>query len=399
MTNLDKTDPYDLSLDELADVLADFAPKQKKATSSAVEERIVSGFEEIRRFYRTKKSLPTTGAADIFERLLAIRLAAIKENKTCLAVLEGRDPEGVLSMEIPEEVAVQDMTDDELENLLKGDLEDDLFDLKHVRTFDERSQPEMVAERKPCEDFERYRNLFKAVNLDLRQGVRSYYSLEGGANKRVEKGQFYVMGGQIAYIADIGEYFKTAQNRPDARMKVIFANGTESTPLVRSFQRKMYDDPGARGITDPTLIGLFKPQVDTELKANGTIYVLRSKADIPIIAKHRNLIHKIGVTTQPIEARIANAVNDPTYLLADVEIVATYDLYGFNPRKIEDLIHQVFAKVQLDIEIEDRFGKMVRPREWYLVPRSVVDELIEHIHRGDLLDLRYDEKQARLVHD
>ena len=105
------------------------------------------------------------------------------------------------------------------------------------------------------------------------------------------------------------------------------------------------------------------------------------------------------MTTQPIEARIANAVNDPTYLLADVEIVATYDLYGFNPRKIEDLIHQVFAKVQLNIEIEDRFGKIVRPREWYLVPRSVVDELVEHIHRGDLLGLRYDEKQARLVHD
>lgn len=399
MTNLDKTDPYDLSLDELADMLADFAPEQKKGPSSAAEERIVAGFEEIQSFYRTKSRLPATSAADIFERLLAIRLAAIKENKTCQAVLEGRDPEGILSMEIPDEVAVQDMTDDELENLLKGDFDGDLFDLKHVRTFDERTQPDMVAERKPCVDFERYRRLFEAVNLDLRQGVRSYYSLEGGANKRVEKGEFYVLGGQVAYIADIGEYFKTAQNRPDARMKVIFANGTESTPLVRSFQRKMYGDPGARGITDPTLIGLFKPEVDTELKANGTIYVLRSKANIPIIAEHRNLIHKIGVTTQPIEARIANAVNDPTYLMADVEIVATYDLYGFNPRKLEDLIHQVFAKVQLNIEIEDRFGKMVRPREWYLVPLSVVNELVEYIHRGDLLGLRYDEKQARLVHD
>lgn len=399
MTNLDNIDPYDLSLDDLAAVLADFAPQPKKAPMSAVEERIVAGFEEILDFYHKKKRLPAKTASDIFERLFAIRLAAIKENETCRAALEGYDPDGVLAMEIPDEVAVKDMTDDELEDLLGGDLQDDLFDLKHVRSFEERAQPDLVAERKPCKDFERYRRLFEAVNFDLRQGVRTYYSLEGGENKRVEKGEFYVMGGQIAYIADIGEFFKTAQNRPDARMKVIFANGTESTPLVRSFQRQMYDDPGARGITEPTLGGLFKPEVELEFEANGTIYVLRSKAEIPLIAEHRDLIHKIGVTRTPVEARIANAVNDPTYLMADVELVATYDLYGINPVKLENLIHQVFAKVQLDIEIEDRFGKAVRPREWYLVPLSVINELIERVHRGDLLGLRYDEKKARLVQD
>ena len=105
------------------------------------------------------------------------------------------------------------------------------------------------------------------------------------------------------------------------------------------------------------------------------------------------------MTRTPVETRIANAANDPTYLMADVEVVATYDLYGINPVKLENLIHQVFAKVQLDIEIEDRFGKAVRPREWYLVPLSVINELIERVHRGDLLGLRYDEKKARLVQD
>ena len=95
--------------------------------------------------------------------------------------------------------------------------------------------------------------------------------------------------------------------------------------------------------------------------ASGTIYVLRSKSDHPIVAANREVLHKIGVTGGDVARRIANARLDPTFLMADVEVVATYELYNINRRKLENLIHRVFDPARLDIEIKDRFGQPVTP--------------------------------------
>src|SRR3546814_4522529 len=101
----------------------------------------------------------------------------------------------------------------------------------------------------------------------------------------------------------------------------------------------------------------FADESDEEDIASGTIYVLRSKADHPLVAANRDLLHKIGVTGGDVARRIANAKLDPTFLMADVEIVATYTLYNINRVKLENLIHRIFAPAQLNIEIKDRFGK------------------------------------------
>lgn len=382
-------DAYDLSLDELEEVLADFAPKEKKQPTSAEEERVIAGFEDIQEFYETFRRLPATGAADIMERLLAIRLIVIKDTPKFVELLQEYDTDRLLEKEVPNKVDVDDMNEDELADILEGDDQDDMFDLKHVRSFDERNQPDVIAERKPCKDFEIYRHLFEAVNQDLQQGIRRYYTWEEGKNRTIEKNQFYVLNGQIAYIADLGEEFQTPQNRTNSRMRVIYSNGTESDILMRSFERGIYKDPNARGITDPDFGALFKN--------NGTIYVLRSKSDNPVIAEHRNVIHKIGVTTTPVKSRIANAVNDPTYLLAEVEVVATYDVYGIDPGKLEKLIHMVFDNVRLDIEIQDRFGKIVKPREWFIVPLQIIEKLIELIQKGEAGGIYYDPTKAELV--
>jgi hypothetical protein len=90
---------------------------------------------------------------------------------------------------------------------------------------------------------------------------------------------------------------------------------------------------------------------------SGTIYVLRSKSSLPIVTENRDVLHKIGVTSGKVERRIANAKLDPTFLMAEVEIVATYELYNINRSKLENLIHRIFDPVRLDIEIKDRFGK------------------------------------------
>jgi hypothetical protein len=83
--------------------------------------------------------------------------------------------------------------------------------------------------------------------------------------------------------------------------------------------------------------------------------------------------------------------------MADVEIVATYELYNINRAKLENLIHRIFNPAQLNVEIEDRFGNLVVPREWFLVPRFVIDEAVDRIRDGTITDYTYDPKAAALV--
>jgi len=83
--------------------------------------------------------------------------------------------------------------------------------------------------------------------------------------------------------------------------------------------------------------------------------------------------------------------------MADVEVVATYDLYNINRIKLENLIHRVFDPAQLDIEIRDRFGNPVKPREWFLVPLFVVNEVVQRIKDGTITQYVYDPTAALLV--
>jgi Meiotically up-regulated gene 113 len=108
------------------------------------------------------------------------------------------------------------------------------------------------------------------------------------------------------------------------------------------------------------------------------------------------VLHKIGVTGGSVERRIANAKLDPTFLMADVEIVATYELYNINRTKLEKLIHRVFEPARLDIEIKDRFGLPIIPREWFLVPLFAVNDAVEKIKDGTISQYTYDPKSASL---
>lgn len=178
---------------------------------------------------------------------------------------------------------------------------------------------------------------------------------------------------------------------------MIFDNGTESNLLMRSLQRALHKDEAGRRITDPTAGPLFAgDNIDGDL-ASGTIYVLRSKSDEPSIAARRDVLHKIGVTGGDVKQRIANAKLDPTFLMADVEIIATYQLFNINRARLENLIHRIFDPVRVNIEVKDRFGRTIVPREWFIVPLHVVDQAVERIKDGTITDYVYDPKMAALV--
>lgn len=395
----------DLSDDELLAELGVNVEQKVARTYTPREERIIAGFEDILKFYDEHGRAPMHGEQrDIFERLYAVRLDRLRELEECRALLADMDKHGLLDASSEISKAVPDALDDDalLAELGIDDdgVDDDITQLRHVQTRDERRAAEEIASRERCADFDKFKPLFDQVSRDIEIGARITRRIRkdaGFLKADIEKGQFFIVGGQVAYIADVGEQIKAPNGEFDARLRVIYANGTESDLLLRSLQRALYKDEASRMISDLSLGPLFSDKSDEGDTESGTIYVLRSKSDHPMIAQHRELIHKIGVTGGSVAARIAAAENDATYLLAGVEIVAEYKLFNINRTKLEKLIHRFFAEAAYDIEITDRFGKPVRPREWFLVPLHVIDEVVERIRDGSILRYKYATKSARLI--
>lgn len=377
---------------------------KKDAARTPREERIIAGFEEIQRFATAHGRAPQHGEErDIFERLYAVRLDRLCAQEDCRTLLEPFDREGLLAgaTSAPADAA-DDISDDELLAQLGVDsaAPDGITELRHVRSAADKRAAEEIANRERCEDFDRFKPLFNAVQNDLDSGVRITQPIRkdaGFLKTDIKAGEFFILGGQIAYVAEVGETFKAPNGESDARLRVIYSNGTESNLLLRSLQRALYKDEVSRRVSEPSAGPLFASESEADDLASGTIYVLRSKSDNPIVTANRDLIHKIGVTGGEVAKRITNAKLDPTFLLADVEIVATYKLFNISRTKLENLIHRIFDPARLDIEIKDRFDNPVIPREWFLVPLFVIDYAVEKIKDGTITGYVYDPNSARLV--
>ena len=376
---------------------------QRRASGrSAVEERVIAGFEEIQRFVEKHGHPPRHGEdKDIFERLYAVRLDRLRAQEEFRALLAPLDHQGLLTAPAEPSHSGDDTDLDELRAELEGAIgTSDITKLQHVRSSVEKRAAEEIANRTVCENFEEYKPIFERVKRELKDGVRQslpFQKLDEIRLDEIQESQFFIVQGQFAYIAEVGEGFKTQYDRRDSRLRVIYDNGTESDLLMRSFQRALHRDETARIITNPDNGPLFAQEPAENELASGTIYVLRSKSEQPEIAAHRDVLHKIGVTGGKVEARFANAKLDPTFLMADVEVVATYGLYNINRVKLENLIHRVFDSAQLDLELKDRFGTPVKPREWFLVPLYAIDEAVERIKDGTITGYVYDPVVARLV--
>lgn len=391
----------DLDLDDLRAELADFAQPEKKGGRTPREERIIAGFEDIQRFVDEHGRAPQHGEdRDIFERLYAVRLDRLRSLEECRVVLSPLDHQGLLTGVEAAPAPAEEMDADELMNELAGAAGDaEITELRHVRSAAEKRAAEEIANREPCPDFDRYKPLFEKVRLDLDRGfriTRPFVRDSGLLKADITEGQFFILGGQTAYVAEVGETFRAPNGEQDARLRVVYSNGTQSNLLRRSLQRALYKDEAGRRITEPNAGPLFDDRSSEDDVASGTIYVLRSKSDHPVVAANRDVLHKIGVTSSEITRRLANAKLDPTFLMADVEVVATYELFNVNRARLENLIHRIFGSARLDIEIKDRFGQPVVPREWFLVPRFVIDEAVEMIRDGTITDHVYDPKTATL---
>ncbi len=380
----------DLGVEVDSDVKGEHTPR---------EARIIAGFEEIEAFYEKNSQLPNHGDdRDIFERIYATRLEAILRSKECFDVLKNKDRHGLLSNASATSVDLTEPIDDDALLAELGVSVDDgsgLTKLTHVKSSVEKRAAEVIGHRALCQDFSKFKDLFQKVKDEIKEGVRKTMRFKQDAS--ITQGEFFILNGQIAYIDKVGDLSEDSYGKLDGRLRIIFDNGTESNILMRSLQKALYKDEAGRRVTNPNAGPLFDDHVEDDDQESGTIYVLKSKSDHPDIKTKNNVLHKIGVTGGDVEKRIANAKIDPTFLMADVEVVATYSLYNINRTKLENLLHRFFEDARLNINIVDRFGTPVVPREWFLVPLFVIDEVVDKLKEGTLSDYYYDAKAVKLV--
>ncbi len=387
--------PEDRAL--LADLGVDTSAPEK-AEFTAREQRIMAGFEELERFFEENGRRPEHGAErDIFERIHAVRLESMRQSEECCDLLKNHDPHDLLSTPAAEKKATEGLSDEDIlaELGVEAAPEDDITALKHVKSSRDKQAAVEIAQREPCADFSRYKPLFLRTQQELDESSRQTRIYQG--YKEIKQGDFFILDGQKLYVTEMSEPFEGVESRTERRLRVIFDNGTESDPLLRSLQRALNKNEANRLISDPSIGPLFGETSDADDIPSGAIYILRSNSSDTYIQENKAVIHKIGGTSGDLKKRLANAKKDPTFLMAEVEIVGSYQLANINRTRLESLLHQFFSEARLHMKFKDRFGYEVTPREWFLVPFDVIEKAVGKLKEGHLDKHRYDPKSAQIV--
>ena len=285
--------------------------------------------------------------------------------------------------------------DKELEEIFDDPLlklseeEENLFDIpQDMRRVIAKKKADYVAQHKLCENFEDYKPLFEKVHQELREGKRSLVKINKTAT--LIEGRYYFVSGQMLLLEHIGEKKKSSNFLPDARTRCIYENGTESDILLQTLRKNVVGDGYAISELQEDSESQYFSNADITVDDNvtGYVYVLSSLSDDPAVKDVKNL-YKIGFTTTNVEQRIANAENEPTYLMAPVKIIASYKVVNLNSQKFEDLVHQLLKHVQFQVTVFDDKGIEHQPQEWFVVPLPVVDVIIKKIMDGSIVGYTY----------
>lgn len=372
--------------------LLDIKPRVSQSRNE--EERLISSFEEINSFFEMEHREPLE-SQNMQERTLFTRLASLRKNPIKILALKSYDRFGLLNLTEPKEYnSLDDLLQDDAFDLL-GDDSEGLFDLKHVNYSEDRTSADFVARRKPCKDFNQYEPMLKAVQNDLFLGKRKLVNFNQD-NLRV--GAFYVHNGVLFYLKEINitqkEHYKLdgTRVREDGRTRCIFENGTESNMLKRSVEKILYANGKVVTENADEVAASLSHQVNqiTEHdQAFGYIYVLQSKSTDPAIKDLKDL-YKIGYSSTEVFDRIKNASKEPTYLMADVKLIMSYQCFNMNPQKLEQLLHNFFGSACLNIDIFDEKGQRHTPREWFIAPLNIIEEAVDLVLDKTISNFKFD---------
>lgn len=360
--------------------------EEKKREPITADTRLRESFREITAFVEKNGREPRKLPTNIKELELAARLADFRENPEKMKAVLDID---ALNLLPHEDVSVEDI----MTAMQSAAPEVDIFDMSGLPT--PRNKPEYIASRKPCADFEQYHQLFVQCQADLIQNRRHIVRVAGNKSPSgLGKGSFAIVRHVMCYIADESDEVTYQFHKKNKRLRVIYENGTESDILLLTLVRALYEGGCIVSERDEdTLKDMVAGEEDVE---TGIIYVLKSKSDNPQIQAIPNL-YKIGVSTQRLEERIANAEHEPTYLMAKVEPIIHFACYDLNVTKMENLIHRVFADAQVVLDVTDADGRVCHPREWFSVPISVIQQAVQMILNGNIVHFRYDREKMCMV--
>lgn len=327
-------------------------------------------------------------------------LRGLKNNKTNALIVKEYDKHNLLdvSAEIQTPKSIDDILDDDIFSLLDSNAES-IFDIRNVSTIEERKEREIINEhqyRKKCKDFNKFAPLFDKCHKEINNKEREIISFR---EKTVKEGSFLVLGGIMIYLEYIGKLEKGSDGKLDGRTRIIFENGMESKMMLRSLIKRLYENGFSVTFTEDNLNDELLNNmsgITKEDQESGYIYVLKSMSNDLRISEIRNL-YKIGFTENEVEIRIANAKNEPTYLMADVKIEAKYKCFNLNTQKFELIIQKLFGNSCLNVDIYDSKGIRYSPREWFIVPLKVINQAIELIISGDIIGYYYDNQEEVLI--
>jgi hypothetical protein len=356
------------------------------------DERLVETFQEINSFYEKNNRAPEQGNG-VAEHQLYSRLKGIREHPLKVEMLKPHDKFGLLDYVQKPIQSLDDVLNDDILGLLDDDAEG-LFDLKHIGQDEERASADYVARRKPCIDFEKYEPVFQEVQKDLSVGKRKLLAFK---EENLREGDFYVHNGilllleQVDFQEEVQPFKSGSRYRKDGRTRVIFENGTESNMLYRSLYKALLENGKVvsknADEVNQSFLERFSNITEDDQEA-GFIYILKSKSDKQEIRDISHL-YKIGFSKRPVEDRIKNAAQEPTFLMAEVRIVMTWKCYNLNPQKLEQLLHNFFGRACLNIDVFDKAGNRHTPREWFIAPLDVVEQAVNWIISGEILEYRY----------
>ncbi len=373
--------------------------KNRTVQPITTDQRLKDSFEEINKFI-DENGIEPTESTDITERKLFSRLKQLRKDFDKALSLKALDRHKLLA-NVREIKSVDDILENDVLGLL-DDGPDNIFDLKNIPK--KKDKTDFVARRKPCKNFKDYEAKFKEIQKDLSEGKRKLIHYK---ESHLKEDRYYILDGILVYlekiedvkIREFNDKTQGKRKRLDSRIRCIFENGLESNMYLRSLGKELYNNGSTVIHTNEEAFKEFNEgfsSITQDDKATGNIYVLSSLSERPEIQSIKDL-YKIGYCTTSVEKRVENSENETTFLMAPVRIVSSYKTFNLNPQKFEDLIHQVFSMRCLDIKIADKDGNLKKPKEWYIVPIKVIEQVIELIINKQIQNYKFDHIQNRII--
>lgn len=371
--------------------------KAKTSTVKTEEDRLIDSFEEINAFIDKNNREPSTSSMS--EYGLLAKLKNFRDDESKKKIVKPFDRHNLLGYVEMEKPSLDDVLNDDELGLLNTDKDLSIFKFKHTPKQEDRAQTDFVAQRKPIKEkeFKSYEAMFHKVHQEIKAGKREIKPFKN-IEKNLHIGNYYIMDGILLYLesADLErtEWEQKSGNRVrvEGRTRTIFENGTESNMLYRSLGKQIQKNgkliTNSNEYTENQLF-VSSGLVEEEDVQTGWIYVLKSKSKDPKISEIKDL-YKIGFSSTSVDDRIKNAKKEATYLYADVKKIATYNVYNRNADKLELLLHKFFASTCLDIEFTNDKGQRINPREWFVVSFEVIEEAIQLILNGNIVNYTFD---------